>query len=59
MCGLGISLGNGLSLAILLLTGLIVYLGRIKSEERMLAQAFGSAYEAYKKRTWALIPFVW
>lgn len=59
MSGLGISLGNGLSLAILLLTGLIVYLGRIRSEERMLAEAFGSAYEAYKKRTWSLIPFVW
>ncbi len=59
MSGLGISLGNGLSLAILLVTGLIVYLGRIKSEEKMLLEAFGRTYAAYKKRSWALIPFVW
>jgi protein-S-isoprenylcysteine O-methyltransferase len=59
MSGLGISLGNGLSLAILLVTGLIVYLGRIKSEEKMLAEAFGRTYAAYKRRSWALIPFVW
>lgn len=57
--GLGISLGNGLSLATLLLTGLVVYVWRIKAEEKMLARAFGERYEAYKKRSWRLIPFVW
>lgn len=59
MSGLGISLGNGISLAILLLTGLGVYVWRIRTEEKMLAGAFGERYQEYKKRTWALIPFVW
>ena len=59
MIGLGLSLGNGLSLATLVATGLVVYVRRIKAEEKMLVQAFGGRYEEYKKRTWALIPFVW
>jgi len=59
LLGLGLSLGNGLSLAVLLIAGLVVYVLRVKAEERMLGQAFGARYEEYKKRTWALIPFVW
>jgi protein-S-isoprenylcysteine O-methyltransferase len=59
LIGLGISLGNGLSFATLLLTGLLVYVWRIRAEEKMLVQAFGARYEEYKKKTWALIPFVW
>jgi len=59
MIGLGISLGNGLSLATMLLTGLVVYVRRIKVEERTLAREFGEKYEEYKRRSWALIPFVW
>ena len=57
--GLGLSLGNGLSLAILLLAGLAVYVTRVKAEEKMLSEAFGARYADYKKKTWALIPFVW
>jgi protein-S-isoprenylcysteine O-methyltransferase Ste14 len=59
MIGFGLSLGNGLSLAILLVTGLVVYVLRIRTEEEMLGDAFGEEYEEYKKRTWRLIPFVW
>jgi protein-S-isoprenylcysteine O-methyltransferase len=59
LSGLGVSLGNGLSLAILLGTGLVVYGLRIRREERMLAQALGARYEAFRKHTWAVIPFVW
>jgi protein-S-isoprenylcysteine O-methyltransferase len=59
LMGLGLSLGNGLSVAMLIIAGLAVYVSRIKVEEGMLAQAFGARYEEYKKRTWALIPFVW
>jgi protein-S-isoprenylcysteine O-methyltransferase len=59
MSGLGISLGNGMSLAILVLTALIVYVWRIRAEEKMLLGEFGQRYEEYKKKTWALIPFVW
>jgi protein-S-isoprenylcysteine O-methyltransferase Ste14 len=59
LSGLGVSLGNGLSLAILLGTGLVVYGLRIRREERMLAQALGARYEAFRNHTWAVIPFVW
>ena len=59
MIGLGISLGNGISLVVLLFTALIVYVRRIKAEENLLAAAFGDKYEAYRRRSWALIPFVW
>jgi protein-S-isoprenylcysteine O-methyltransferase Ste14 len=57
--GIGLSVGNWLSILVLLLTGLLLYVGRIKTEERMLLEQFGPAFEDYRKRTWALIPFVW
>jgi protein-S-isoprenylcysteine O-methyltransferase len=59
MSGLGISLGNGISLALLVVTALLVYVPRIRAEEKMLRQAFGSAFDEYKQRSWALVPFVW
>jgi protein-S-isoprenylcysteine O-methyltransferase len=57
--GLGVSLGNGASVALLLAAALAVYIPRIRAEEKMLAGAFEARFEAYKKGTWALIPFVW
>lgn len=57
--GLGFGLGNWLSLGVMLLAGLITYVWRIRVEERMLVEAFGQTYQDYKKRSWALIPFVW
>lgn len=45
--------GAGLILAALLLVPL---LARIRAEERLLAQHFGSEYEAYRARTARLIP---
>jgi protein-S-isoprenylcysteine O-methyltransferase len=59
MSGLGIALGNGISLALLVVTALLVYVPRIRAEEEMLQQAFGDAFDEYKKRSWALVPFVW
>ena len=59
MSGLGIALGNGISLALLVVTALLVYVPRIRAEEKMLQQAFGAAFDEYKKRSWALVPFVW
>ena len=59
MSGLGISLGNGISLALLVVTALLVYVPRIRAEEKMLQQAFGSAFDKYRMRSWALVPFVW
>jgi protein-S-isoprenylcysteine O-methyltransferase Ste14 len=46
----------GLGLAVLFIPPLIV---RIHSEERLLAEHFGTAYEAYRARTWRLIPYVY
>ena len=48
--------GPGLALALLLLFPLV---GRIQAEERLLAETFGAEYEAYRKRTWRLIPGVY
>ncbi len=57
--GIGLAIGNWLSLALLALTVLVLYVWRIKLEDRMLAEAFGQAYQDYKRRSWALIPFIW
>jgi protein-S-isoprenylcysteine O-methyltransferase Ste14 len=46
------------SLVGVLLTALIVppLIARIRAEERLLSSQFGEEYEAYRKRTWRLIP---
>jgi protein-S-isoprenylcysteine O-methyltransferase Ste14 len=54
-----LGIGNWLSVAILLLLMLILYALRILGEDKMLLEAFGQTYEAYRRKTWALIPFVW
>jgi protein-S-isoprenylcysteine O-methyltransferase Ste14 len=46
----------GLALAALFLPPLIA---RIRSEEVLLAKHFGAEYEAYRRRTWRLIPHVY
>jgi len=43
----------GVALAALTIPPLIA---RIYAEERMLASEFGAQYEAYRARTWRLIP---
>ena len=46
----------GLVLAALFLPPLI---GRIRSEEALLAGHFGAEYDAYRARSWRLIPFLY
>ena len=48
--------GVGLVLAALTLVPVI---GRIRAEEKLLASEFGPAWDAYKARTWRLVPFVY
>lgn len=48
--------GVGVLLWVLLLPPL---LARIRSEEALLHSQFGAQYEAYRKRTWRLIPWVY
>jgi protein-S-isoprenylcysteine O-methyltransferase Ste14 len=43
----------GLVLAALMIPPLIA---RIHAEERLLASQFGAEYEAYRRKTWRLIP---
>ncbi len=57
--GIGLGIGNWLSLVVLLAMALILYVLRIKAEDKLLQDAFGPAYQEYKDRTWALIPYVW
>lgn len=45
--------GVGLVLTALLIPPLIA---RVRSEEALLAAEFGAAYDAYRKRTWRLVP---
>jgi protein-S-isoprenylcysteine O-methyltransferase Ste14 len=48
--------GVGLIIAALFVP---IILGRIRAEERLLASHFGAEYEAYRARTWHLIPGVY
>jgi len=51
--GLAFRSGPGVLLALLLIPPL---LARIGSEERLLGAQFGAEYEAYRARTWRLVP---
>lgn len=57
--GFGISLNNLISLAIVFILILTAFMIRIKVEERMLIEHFGSEYLNYKKTTKAIIPFIY
>ena len=47
--------GVGVILAVL---SLVVVLARIDAEERLLSETFSAEYDAYRARTWRLIPYV-
>jgi len=32
---------------------------RMRQEEELLAEQFGTAYAAYKRRSWRLVPYVY
>jgi protein-S-isoprenylcysteine O-methyltransferase Ste14 len=49
---------SGVGLVLGALT-LIPVVGRIQAEEKMLASEFGPAWDAYRSRTWRLLPFVY
>ena len=54
--GLAFRSGVGVILAVLTLP---VLLARIEAEERLLSETFGAEYDAYRARTWRLIPYVY
>jgi protein-S-isoprenylcysteine O-methyltransferase Ste14 len=57
--GIGLAMGNWLSLAGAVLAVAIAYTWRIRVEEIALRERFGAEFEAHRKRTWAIIPLVW
>jgi protein-S-isoprenylcysteine O-methyltransferase len=59
LVGFGFGAGNWISVIFLLIIGLAAYAWRIAVEDKALRERFGEEYEDYKKRTWALIPFIW
>lgn len=59
IAGLGLCLGNWLSLAILLAATFSVISWRISIEEAVLRTAFGQAYIAYARRTRRLLPYIY
>jgi protein-S-isoprenylcysteine O-methyltransferase Ste14 len=54
--GLAFRSGVGVIIAVLML---IVVLARIRAEERLLSETFGAEYDAYRARTWRLVPYVY
>jgi protein-S-isoprenylcysteine O-methyltransferase Ste14 len=54
--GLAFRSGVGVILAVLTVP---VLLARIDAEERLLSETFGAEYDAYRARTWRLIPYVY
>jgi protein-S-isoprenylcysteine O-methyltransferase len=56
LIGLGLAIGNTVSLLAIVLLTVPVFLRRIQVEERVLAEAFGARWEAYRARTWRLLP---
>jgi len=57
--GVGLALGNAVSLSCLLVASLAGFGYRIHVEEKALVEALGEPYRAYRARTKRLIPFVW
>lgn len=57
--GLGLTLANWLSLALILVPVLLAFSRRIRVEEAALASALGSPYTNYMKRTKRLLPSIY
>ena len=57
MLGWGLAFRSGVGVVIAVLS-VVVLLARIQAEERLLSETFGAEYDAYRARTWRLIPYV-
>jgi protein-S-isoprenylcysteine O-methyltransferase Ste14 len=58
LVGIGIALGNWLSVVILFAVPCLVYSRRVQTEERALLETIGEPYRAYMSRTKRFIPFL-
>ena len=57
--GLGVSFNNLISLLVIFIPIFFSFIYRIKVEERLMLQKFGSEYSDYQKTTKRLIPFIY
>jgi protein-S-isoprenylcysteine O-methyltransferase Ste14 len=57
--GAGLATANWLVTALIAIVSGSAYVYRVRSEEAMLAQTFGEAYQDYRQRTWKLIPLIY
>ena len=57
--GVGLSTGNWISFAAALLAVGLAYAWRIHVEEIALRERFGAEFDAQRRRTWAVFPFIW
>ena len=56
--GIGVALGNWVSVAVLVLLPVFAYLYRVRVEERALVESLGEPYAAYMRTHKRFIPFV-
>ncbi len=59
LLGVGLAQGDAWSVLAIMAGGLLAYFVRIRAEEAALESRFGDAFEAWRKRTWAIIPPIW
>ena len=59
LAGLGLATGNWISTLGATICILLAYAWRIRVEEKALHERFGPAFEVHRRRTWAILPFVW
>ena len=57
--GIGLAMGNWLSVLIITGCALLAFAIRMMVEETALAEHFGAEFAMHKRRTWAIIPFIW
>jgi protein-S-isoprenylcysteine O-methyltransferase Ste14 len=58
VAGIGLAMGNWLSLLVLMGVVLIGYGYRIRVEEQALKARFGERYDRYAAARWRLVPFL-
>jgi protein-S-isoprenylcysteine O-methyltransferase len=59
LAGIGLALGNWLSVIVAICCALVGFVRRITVEESFMQAHFGDDYTAYTRRTWRLVPFIW
>jgi protein-S-isoprenylcysteine O-methyltransferase Ste14 len=58
MAGIGLVLGNWLSILLIVLFSAAAYAYRVHVEEAALVHTLGDSYRSYMHRTWRFIPYV-